>query len=98
MDSVGKDKAPHPVRFRKEGSRNQTTEIGTVIADGIGTINCRVWMHKARVWRAHREVIRLFLSIDVGCSPLNGTLLGRFSVRIKGTVKANKLVYNNWLG
>ena len=47
-DSAGKDKAPPPVRLRKEGSRSQTTEIGTVIADGIGTINCRVWMHKAR--------------------------------------------------
>ena len=30
-----------------------------------------------------------------GMFPVNGTLLGRFSVRIKGTVKANKLVYNN---
>ena len=30
MGSAGKDKAPLPVRFRKEGSRNQTTEIGTV--------------------------------------------------------------------
>ena len=30
MGSAGKDKAPTPVRLRKEGSRNQTTEIGTV--------------------------------------------------------------------
>ena len=28
--SAGKDKVPHPVRLRKEGSRNQTAEIGTV--------------------------------------------------------------------
>ena len=30
MGSAGKDKAPLPVRFREEGSRSQTTEIGTV--------------------------------------------------------------------
>lgn len=30
MGSASKDKAPLPVRFRKEGSRSQTTEIGTV--------------------------------------------------------------------
>ena len=93
MGSAGKDKAPLPVRLRKEGSRNQTTEIGTVIVDGIGAINCRVWMHKVRVWRAHREV--------TGTIPLNrrGIFPVRFDLIVTSvkefTVEVNKLEIMN---
>ena len=50
----------------KSGERAVETKLLKLvlfIVDGIGAIDSRVWMHKVRVWRAHREVIRLFLSI-----------------------------------
>lgn len=55
----------------------------------------RIKRNKARVtfrgaWRGD-ETIPLNRR---GMFPVNGTLLGRFSVHIEGTVKANRLVYN----
>ena len=47
---------------------------------GIGTISSKVWMHKARVWRAHREVIETI--------PLNRR--GMFPVRFDLTVTSVK--------
>ena len=63
------------------------------IVGGIGTISCRVWMHKVRVWRAHREV--------TGTIPLNrrGMFPVRFDLIVTSvkelTVEANKLEKRN---
>ena len=57
MGSAGKDKAPPPVRLRKEGSRNQTTEIGTVYSGWHRNYKLvKYGCTKCEVWRAHREV------------------------------------------
>ena len=70
MGSAGKDKAPLRFDSGKRAVETKLLKLVLLIVGGIGTTSSRAWMHKVRVWRAHREVIRLFLSIDVGCSPL----------------------------
>ena len=64
-DSAGKDKAPLRFDSGKRAVETKLLKLVLFIVGGIGTINCRVWMLKARVRRAHREVNRLFLSIGL---------------------------------
>ena len=61
---VQRVKTKHFLRFDsgKRAVEAKLLKLVLFIVGGIGTISCRVWMHKVRVWRAHREVIRLFLS------------------------------------
>lgn len=70
-----------PVRFRKEGSRNQTTEIGTVYSGGHRNYKLVEYgCTKCEVWRAHREVIE----------PLPLKRRGMFPVRFDLTVTSVK--------
>ena len=54
--SAGKDKAPLRFDSGKRAVETKLLKLVLFIVGGIGTISSKVWMHKARVWRAYREV------------------------------------------
>ena len=49
MGSAGKDKAPLRFDSGKRAVEAKLLKLVLFIVDGIGTISCRVWMHKVRV-------------------------------------------------
>ena len=91
--SAGKDKAPLRFDSGKRAVETKLLKLVLFIVGGIGTISSKVWMHKARVWRAHREVIETI--------PLNrrGMFPVRFDLAVTSvkelTVEANKLEIMN---
>ena len=91
--SAGKDKAPLRFDSGKRAVETKLLKLVLLIVGGIGTISSKVWMHKARVWRAHREVIETI--------PLNrrGMFPVRFDLTVTSvkelTVEANKLEKRN---
>ena len=89
----GQRQSTAPVRLRKEGSRSRLLKLVLFIVGGIGTISSKVWMHKARVWRAHREVIETIPHNRRGMFPV------RFDLTVTSvkefTVEANKLEKRN---
>ena len=46
--SAGKDKAPLRFDSGKRAVETKLLKLVLFIVDGIGTISCRVWMHKVR--------------------------------------------------
>ena len=47
--SAGKDKAPLRFDSGKRAVEAKLLKLVLLIVGGIGTISCRVWMHKVRV-------------------------------------------------